>query len=223
MTETEGLRRDMGMLRERLSRLSSASLAISERVDLNAVLREVVEGARTLTGARYSCLMTLDEAGQLQELVVSGMAAEERQRLLELPDGCSLPAFFRDIRGPLALADLPAHLGALGFPEDALPYKTFLGTPLRHRGGRVGNFFVAEKEAGGEFTGEDEDVLAVLAAQAAAALANDRCRREQQRARTDLKARIDTSPVGVAVFDARTGAVLSINRETTRIFGDLSV
>ena len=45
--------------------------------------------------------------------------------------------------------------------------------------------------------------------------------REERRARADLEALVETSPVGVAVFDAGTGAVLSFNREAQRIVENL--
>ena len=38
-------------LRQRLSRLSEASLRINESLDLDTVLQEVLDSARTLTGA----------------------------------------------------------------------------------------------------------------------------------------------------------------------------
>ena len=37
----------------------------------------------------------------------------------------------------------------------------------------------------------------------------------------DLKALVDTSPIGVAVFDARTGNLKSLNREMTRLVESL--
>ena len=45
----------------------------------------------------------------------------------------------------------------------------------------------------------------MFASQAGAAIANARKHRDEQRARADLEALIDTSPVGVVVFDARLG------------------
>ena len=59
----------------------------------------------------------------------------------------------------------------------------------------------------------DEETLVMFAAQAALVIVNARRYRDEQRARTDLETLIDTSPVGVAVFDARTGAPVSFNRE----------
>ena len=57
----------------------------------------------------------------------------------------------------------------------------------------------------------------LFASQAAAAIVNARTYRAEQRTRADLEALIDTSPVGVVVFDARTGNPVSFNREAARI------
>ena len=102
-----------------------------------------------------------------------------------------------------------------------LPYKTMQATPMRHRGVHVGSFFLTEKQGGREFTSEDEEVLVLFASQAASAIANARTYRDERRARADLEALVETSPVGVAVFDARTGALASLNGEAKRIVEDL--
>ena len=111
--------------------------------------------------------------------------------------------------GPLRIPDVPAYVRALGFsPDDRLPSKTFQGTPMRHRGVHVGNFYLVEKAGGEAFTDEDEEILVLFAAQAATAIANARTYRAERRARADLEALIETSPVGVVVFEARTEEVV---------------
>ena len=94
---------------------------------------------------------------------------------------------------------------------------------MRHRGVQVGNFFLSKKEKGREFTSEDEEVLVLFASQAATAIANARTYRDEQRARADLEALVDTSPVGVVVFDTRTGNPVSLNREAKRIVEGLGM
>ena len=106
---------------------------------------------------------------------------------------------------------------SLGFASDRLPPKTFQGTPMRHRGVHVGNFYLVEKERAEAFTDEDEEILVLFASQAPTAIANARTYRAEQRARADLKALIETSPVGVVVFDFGTGRPVSLNREARRI------
>ena len=61
----------------------------------------------------------------------------------------------------------------------------------------------------------------MFASQAAMVIANARRHREEQRARADLETLVNTSPVGVVVFDATTGAPISINRESARIVDGL--
>ena len=208
-------------LRERLVRLSEASLRASESLDLDTVLSEVVDSARTLAGARYGGVTLVDGSGRFQAFVTSGLSEEERQGLLDLPGGLPLFEFLSNYPEPLRLSDFSGQARTLGVTAGLLPLTTFLGCPIRHRGAHMGNFYLANKEGGREFTGEDEETLVMFASQAAAAIANARRHRDEQRARADLEALIDTCPVGVVVFDAITGQPTSVNRESRRIAGGL--
>ena len=190
---------------------------VNASLDLDTVLQEVVDSARALTGARYGVITTVDEAGRPQEFVGSGITPDEHRQLAEWADGLRLFEHFRDLPGVLRVGDLPGYVRSLGFSTDLLPYKTLQGTPMRHRGVHVGSFFLTDKEGGREFTSEDEEVLVLFASQAASAIANARTYRDERRARADMEALVETSPVGVAVFDARTGALASLNREAKRI------
>ena len=78
---------------------------------------------------------------------------------------------------------------------------------------------MGEKEQ--EFSPDDEETLVMFASQAALVIANARRHREEQRARADLETLVNTAPVGVVVFDAGTGNVVSINREMRRIVSGL--
>ena len=52
MDQPEQLYREIETLRERLSRLSDASLRINESLDFDQVLQGALDSARSLTGAR---------------------------------------------------------------------------------------------------------------------------------------------------------------------------
>ena len=221
MKSPDELSREIEALRNRNARLSTAVLRISASLEVNTVLNEVVESARALTGARYGVIATVDSAGQPQEFVTSGLTPEEHQQLVDWPEGPRLFEHFRNLPGPVRLNDLPAYVRSLGFSPDLMRSKTMAGTPMRHRGAHVGSFFLNGKEDAAEFTSEDEEVLVLFASQAAAAITNARTYRDEQRARADLEALVDTSPVGVVVFDARTGNPVSLNREARRIVGSL--
>ena len=204
------------------SRLIEAALRINERLDLDNVLQEVVDTARALTGARYGAITTLDDSGRPEDFLTSGMTAEERRRLEEMPGRAHLFDYLSAQPEPLRVPDFPGHTRALGLPEfSPLPVGAFLAAPIRRRKEAVGHVCLARDREGGEFSPEDEEALVMFAAQAALAIANARRYREEQRARAGLETLIETSPVGVAVFDARTGAPLSFNREALRIMDNL--
>ena len=216
------LQREIEALRERVSRLSAAVLRASASLDLDTVLQEVVDSARVLTGARYGVIVTVDGTGQADEFVMSGFAPVEQDDMVAWPYGPQLFEHLRGLAAPIRVGDLPAYVRALGFSHEVMPSKTMVGTPLRHRDINVGNFFLGEKEGGREFTEADEEVLTLFAAQAATAIANARAHREERRARADLETLIETSPVGVVVFNGQTGEPLSFNKEARRIVDALS-
>ena len=205
-------------LRERISQLSGAILRINSSLDINTVLHEVVDSARTLTNARYGIITTLDLDGQILDFISSGFTEEEHQQFVQWPDGPRLFEHFRHLTGAVRLTDLPAYVRSLGFSAELIRSKTFQGTPMRHRGIHVGNFFLAEKEGAQEFTSEDEEILVLFASQAGTAITNAWIHHDEQRVRANLEALIETSPIGVVVFDARSGNPVSFNREARRIF-----
>ena len=221
--DSSELQREIEVLRERVSRLSAAVLRASASLDLDTVLQEVVDSARALTGARLGVITTVDGAGEVEEFVTSGLTPAEQEELVAWPEGPRLFEHFRRLGAPIRVGDLSAYVRALGFSPDLMRSRTMQGAPLRHREINVGNFFLAEKEGGREFTEADEEVLSLFAAQAATAIANARAHREERRARADLETLIETSPVGVVVFDGRTGALVSFNREAGRIVDALNM
>ena len=202
---------------ERLSSLCGAILRISGSLDLDTVLGEIVDSARELTGAAHGTLTTIDEDGGPGHFLSSGTTPDEHEEMRDWADGPRLFEHLRDQPGPLRIADLPGYLRSLGFSTDVVPFKTAQGAPIHHRGVHVGSLFVAQKEPGHEFTDTDEEVLVLFASQAATAIANARAYRDEEQARARVEALVDTSPIGVVVFDARTGTALSFNREAKRI------
>ena len=97
----------------------------------------------------------------------------------------------------------------------------FLASPVFHWGQRIGNIFLADRDGDEEFTQADEETLVMFAAQAALVIANARTHRDEQEVRADLETLINTSPVGVVVFDAGTGFPKFVNREAARIVDSL--
>ena len=222
MDRLDQLERENAALRDRLSRLGEASLSINESLDLDAVLQGALDSARSLTGARYGVMTLLDDAGQIQDFLSSAMTAEEARRIWDTPGGLRIFEYLNGLQEPLRIPDLLGLLSSLGLPEFQPPASvgrvlSFLAAPVFHRGERVGNIFVADREEGDEFTSEDESTLVMFASQAALVIANARRYREEQRARAGLETLINTSPVGVVVFNSRAENPVSYNREARRI------
>ena len=207
MKEPDGRDRQIAMLQERLSRLSDASLRINESLDLDDVLQGVLDSARVLTGARYGVITTFDDKERMEDLRVSGLSVEEARRIWDIPDGQRFFEYLSAIPGPLRAADLGTYVRSMDLGElhTPMPISAFLGVPIRHRGKTLGNIHLSKEKNGGEFTREDEETLVMFASQVALVVANARRHRDERRARTGLETLIDTSPVGVAVFEVDGG------------------
>ncbi|MDE2968974.1 MAG: GAF domain-containing protein, partial [Chloroflexota bacterium] len=210
-------------LRERLSRMSEASLRITESLDFDTVLQEVVDSSRALTASRYGAITVFGEAGQEPDFIVSGLTGEEHRGLWDMPEGRLFFEYLSGLEEPLRLSDIDGHLGALGMPKflPSVSLGALLVAPIRHQGVGVGTIYLGRERGDPEFTREDEETLALFASHAAMAIANARRHREERQARADLETLINISPVGVIVFDAATGMPKSVNREALRIADSL--
>ena len=116
------LERENEALRDRLSRLSEASLRINESLDFETVLQGALDSACSLTGARYGVITLLDESGRIQDFVTSGLTSEDHRRFVELPEGLKLFEHLSRITEPLRLKDFHSHTRALGLPEFRPPH-----------------------------------------------------------------------------------------------------
>ena len=93
---------------------------------------------------------------------------------------------------------------------------------MRHQGTHVGELLPRRQgKLARSSAARTKRVLLLFVPQAATATVNARTYRDEQRARADLEALIDASPVGVVVLDARSGTVDSINQEARRIVDGL--
>ncbi|MCY3784097.1 MAG: response regulator [Chloroflexi bacterium] len=221
MLDGEDLRFENERLRSRLSRLTEAILRISQDLELDTVLQEIADSARSLTDARYAAITTQDDDGEPQDLVFSGLTSIESQELLAIPNGPALFHYLSGLKRPLRTRDFGAHISSAGFPDLNLSIGTFLGAQIRDRGNQIGHIYIGEKKGGLDFTLDDEETLEMFAAQAATAITNARRYGDEQRAKADQEALVDTSPVGVLVVDAKTRDVVQFNEEARRISGGL--
>ena len=160
---------------DRLRALLDAGIAVSSELALDAVLQRIVEAAAGLTGARYAALGVIDSSRrELEQFVVTGLDEETKAAIGDLPRGRGILGVLIDEAAPLRLEDIAADPRSVVFPPNHPPMKRFLGVPVLLRGVAYGNLYLTEKEGGGIFTDEDQEIVELLAAQAAVAIENAR-------------------------------------------------
>jgi signal transduction histidine kinase len=159
----------------RLRALFRAGLSVTSELSLDAVLRRLVEAAAELTGAQYAALGVIDANGtELEQFITQGIDDDLRAEIGPLPRGRGiLGVLIRDAK-PLRLHDLTEDARSAGVPPGHPPMRSFLGVPIMLRGVAYGNLYLTEKQNGEDFTIEDEELVTLLAGQAAVAVENAR-------------------------------------------------
>ncbi len=159
----------------RWRKLIEAGIAVSSELTLDGVLQRIVETAAELTTARYAALGVIDRTGvALERFLTTGIDPETHERIGDLPRGRGILGVLIQDAHPLRLHDLTMDPRAIGFPPHHPLMRTFLGVPILLRGVSYGNLYLTEKTDGSDFTEEDEEVVTLLAAQAAVAVENAR-------------------------------------------------
>jgi signal transduction histidine kinase len=160
---------------DRLRTLLETGIAISSELSIDAVLQRIVEAAAGVTGARYAALGVIDRAGTgLERFVTTGVDDETQAAIGALPRGRGILGVLISDARTLRLHDLGSDPRSVGFPPNHPPMRSFLGTPIRLHDRVYGNLYLTEKEGGADFDEEDEELVTILAGQAAVAIENAR-------------------------------------------------
>ena len=102
---------------ERFRRLIDVGTALLSELDLEAVLRSVVEAARELTAAEYAALGVLDrDREELERFIYLGIDDETKRAIGNLPRGRGVLGELIREPAPLRLRDVNEHPHAYGFP-----------------------------------------------------------------------------------------------------------
>ncbi len=159
----------------RLQALVDAGIALTSELSLDAVLQKLAETAAELTGARYAALGVIDrDRHSLERFLTTGIDPETQAAIGELPKGRGLLGALIDDAQALRLHDIAEDPRSVGFPPNHPAMKSFLGVPVILRGYAYGNLYLSEKADGEDFTQGDQDVVTLLASQAAVAIENAR-------------------------------------------------
>lgn len=157
---------------ERLRALLDAVVGIATDLELPRMLERIVEAACQLAAARYGALGVLGPDRQLVQFITYGITPEQRELMGPLPQGHGVLGLLIDSPEPLRVPDIAQHPHSYGFPENHPVMRSLVGVPIRIRDRVFGNLYLAEKEGAREFSKDDEDVLAALAAAAGVAIDN---------------------------------------------------
>ena len=197
--------------RDRVYSLLEAVVAVGSNLELETLLRSIVETAVSLVDARYGAMGVIGEEGRLTDFVPVGLTSDEIEAIHHWPEGKGLLGLLISDPRPLRLADMSEHEASFGFPSGHPAMKSFLGVPVKVRGEVYGNLYLTEKEGGGEFDTEDEAVLTALAAAAGVAIENARLYEEARRQQRWLSATAEVSRH--LLSGAGPGAALSLITE----------
>jgi two-component system, NarL family, sensor histidine kinase DevS len=174
--------------RDRMRGLLEAVVAIGSGLELEAMLRRVVEAAVDLVDARYGALGVIGEDKRLTGFIPVGLDADQISKIHHWPEGRGLLGLLIAEPHSLRLDDIAAHPASSGFPDGHPAMRSFLGVPVRVRDRVFGNLYLTEKRGGGEFTEDDEAVVTALGAAAGVAVENARLYDEATRQQRWLRA-----------------------------------
>ncbi|WP_460528848.1 GAF domain-containing sensor histidine kinase [Flindersiella endophytica] len=166
---------------ERVHRLLDAVVSVGSNLALPEVLDRIVRAACDLVNARYGALGVIGPERTLVEFRNVGVSDAERSSIGHLPTGKGILGLLINEPAPIRLHDLAEHPASFGFPPNHPPMRSFLGVPILVRGRAFGNLYLTEKQGGGDFTAEDQQLVIALAAAAGVAIENARLYEETRR------------------------------------------
>jgi signal transduction histidine kinase len=211
-----------------LEALHQAALAITADLTLESVLQRIVDLARDLAGATYAALGVADERGRLVQFLTSGITPEARAALGPIPRGHGLLGALIRERRVLRVPNIAKDPRSVGFPPHHPRMTNLLGVPLIFQERVVGDLYLTDKRGAPDFDDDDARLVAMLAAQAAVAIANARLYaamqgqyREAEARRQQLRTILDSIPSPVVIADERGRRILT-NGAGRALFGDLA-
>ncbi len=161
--------------------LDAATRAIAEELSVDRVLQLIVDRVRPLLRARYAALGIVDPLGRIERFITSGISAEERELIGDLPRGHGLLGLLIRENRSMRIVDIAADPHRHGFPPNHPPMTTFLGSPITVKGRSVGNLYLTDKIDAPEFSADDQQIVEVFALHAGIAIENARLHEEIQR------------------------------------------
>lgn len=162
-------------LMERYQRLIDISRDLASTLDIDVLLRRIVQAAADLSDSEEASILLYDNLKEQLYFEAATNLNKPYLRGLSVPVDASIAGWIVKNRQPLILSDAArdkryfGHIGKVTNTEA----KTLLGVPLISKDNVVGALEAINKRSG-EFNDDDLNVLSILGAQAAVAIENAR-------------------------------------------------
>lgn len=164
-----------------LQALDAAVRGISGLLNVEQVLQLIVDRVRELVAAQYAALGIVDEAGLITQFITSGITAEQRRAIGDLPRGHGLLGLIIRENRSYRIPNIASHAESYGFPPNHPPMDSFLGAPVTVRDHVVGRLYLTNKQNAAEFSADDQALVEMFALHAAIAIDNSRLYGQVQR------------------------------------------
>jgi two-component system sensor histidine kinase DevS len=165
---------EYSLLDSNIVALHRATLSLFSDLSLDGVLRRVIQAAQELADARYAALGIPDGEGCLETFITTGLSEEEIQAIERHPQGDGLLGEMLRTGTSIRLAQIEDHPRSVGFPQGHPHMRSFLGVPIAAYGRPIGQIYLTDKRDANEFSIQDQRLIEMLAAHAAAAIENAR-------------------------------------------------
>ncbi len=169
--------------------LHRATLSLFSDLSLEGVLHRIIQAAHDLSGAQYAALGIPDGKGGLEAFITLGMTDEEIKQIPHQPVGHGLIGEMLRTGQSIRIPEISAHPHSVGFPSGHPRMRSFLGVPIVAYGRNLGQIYLTDKREADEFTPEDQRLIEMLAAHAAAAIENARLYRQVSESEEELTQR----------------------------------
>jgi signal transduction histidine kinase len=161
---------ELEIVNQRLTALIELGQQLATERDTSRLLNQYCDAVRQIIGAKYAVVAILDDEQTLSQIFTSGLDAETGNRLGPLPaDEGILGQVLRQQR-PFRWHDSDAS--TINLPPDHPPVRSYLGVPIASAAQLYGLLYLADKLGTAQFSEEEAQVAAALAAQMAVAYEN---------------------------------------------------
>ena len=165
----------------KFERVHHAALTVASAQDVDSALQTIVDSARDVVGGELAALGVPEPSGErLAHFFVSGIPESQREQTGPLPLGRGLLGILLREGRSLRLDNAQDHPAFSGYPAHHPPIRSFLGIPIQSGGQIFGDLYLANKLGGEGFTGEDQNLIEMLAAHAAVVVQNLRYHQQAQ-------------------------------------------